>query len=154
VARVVAAIGIGSSLGDRHAHIAFAKEGLAQLLSRIRFSSVIETEPVDVPGEQTPFLNAAVVGESDMDARRLLAGLHALEAARGRGRPYPNAHRTLDLDLILFGDLVVSEPGLSVPHPRFRTRAFVLEPLAEIGGWLIDPVSGLTVDQLAQRLKR
>lgn len=154
MARVVAAVGIGSSLGDRDAHIAFAKEGLAQLLSRLRFSSIIETEPVDVPGEQTPFLNAAAVGESDMDARRLLAGLHALEDARGRGRPYPNAHRTLDLDLILFGDLVVSEPGLAIPHPRFRTRAFVLDPLAEIGGSLIDPVSGLTVDQLVQQLKR
>ena len=67
---------------------------------------------------------------------------------RGRERPFPGAARTLDLDLVLFGDRVVDEPGLQVPHPRFRERRFVLEPLAEIAPELVDPVTGKTVEEL------
>jgi 2-amino-4-hydroxy-6-hydroxymethyldihydropteridine diphosphokinase len=153
VARVVAAVAVGSSLGDRHAHIDFARASLATLLSGCRFSTVLETAPVGVHGAQTPFLNAAAVGESTLDASGLLAALRVLEDARGRERPHPNAPRTLDLDLILFGDQIVDEPGLIVPHPRFRDRLFVLDPLAEIGGHLIDPVSGLHVEELLRRAR-
>ena len=75
----------------------------------------------------------------------------AIEAAAGRERPFVNAPRTLDLDLILYGDFVIDEPGLQVPHPRFRDRLFVLAPLAEVAGDWIDPVSGLTVEQLRDK---
>ncbi len=83
-----------------------------------------------------------------MSARALLEALLATEQARGRERPYANAPRTLDLDLILFGDAVLDEPGLTVPHPRFRERRFVLEPLAEIAPTLVDPVSRRTIADL------
>lgn len=154
MARVVAAVALGSSLGERHAHLAFARQGLTELLPGCRFSSIVETAPVDVPGEQTPFLNAAAVGDCEVSARELLTALQALENARGRIRPYRNAPRTLDLDLILFGDHIIDEPGLCVPHPRFRDRLFVLEPLAEIGAALVDPVSGLSIEQLLHNARR
>src|SRR5206468_20071 len=103
---------------------------------------------------QTPFLNAAAVGDTTLSARRLLDALMAIERERGRERPFPNAPRTLDLDLILLGDVVIDEPGLSVPHPRFRERRFVLEPLAEIAPDLVDPVTGLTIRELFDRTSR
>ena len=83
-----------------------------------------------------------------MPARELLESLLAIENERGRERPYPNAPRSLDLDLLLFGDATIDEPGLIVPHPRFRKRHFVLEPLAEIAPDMKDPVTGKTVSDL------
>ena len=149
---VIAAVSIGSNLGDRDAHLAFARERLSALLTNPRFSSTFETDPVDVIGEQARFLNAAAVGETDLSARALLDELLAIEAGRGRERPFARAPRTLDLDLILFGDLVIEVPGLVVPHPRFRERRFVLEPLAQIAPDLRDPVTGKTVGELLKRL--
>jgi len=154
VARVTVAIALGSSLGDRAAHLAFARTQLSHLLSDVRLSPVVETVPVDVPGEQTPFLNAAAVGSTELPPRDLLRALHAIEAVRGRERPFRNAPRTLDLDIILYGDAVIAEPDLEIPHPRFRLRAFVLEPLAAIAAELVDPVSGLTVGALRDALPR
>jgi 2-amino-4-hydroxy-6-hydroxymethyldihydropteridine diphosphokinase len=148
----ICAIAIGSNLGDRHAHLAFAAAELQKLLADFRFSSVIETEPVGVPDPQSPFLNAAAAGETDLEAGELMRALLAIEGQRGRVRPHPGAARTLDLDLILFGTLVIDEPGLAVPHPRFRERRFVLEPLAEIAPELRDPVTGDTVRELLDRL--
>jgi len=83
-----------------------------------------------------------------MPARDLLTRLLTIEEERGRERPYPNAPRSLDLDLILYGDATIDEPGLIVPHPRFRERRFVLEPLAEIVPDMKDPVTGKTVAEL------
>ena len=83
-----------------------------------------------------------------MPARALLETLLTIEDERGRERPYPNAPRSLDLDLILFGDVTIDEPSLIVPHPRFRERRFVLQPLAEIAPDLRDPVTGKTVSEL------
>src|SRR5206468_12706011 len=101
-----------------------------------------------VPDLQPSFLNGAVVGETALTARQLLAELMAIEQERGRERTFPHAARTLDLDLVLFGDQKIDEPGLVVPHPQFRARRFVLEPLAEIAPDLRDPVTGLSIAEL------
>ena len=147
----VAAIALGSNRGDRALHLASAAARLSDFLQPLVVSTWHETEPVDV-GTQPHFLNAAAVGETRLTARELLTELLAIEQLHGRVRPYRGAARTLDLDLILYGAEVLDEPDLAVPHPRFRERRFVLEPLAEIAPNLIDPVTGLTVAQLLARL--
>jgi 2-amino-4-hydroxy-6-hydroxymethyldihydropteridine diphosphokinase len=146
------AIAIGSNLGDRESHLDFGRSRLRALLSDVRASSTRETAPVGVKGHQPPFLNAALVGTTSMAPGELLAELLTIESDRGRERPFPGAPRTLDLDLVLFGEQVVDEPGLIVPHPRFRDRKFVLEPLAEIAPGLHDPVTGKTVMELLNLL--
>jgi 2-amino-4-hydroxy-6-hydroxymethyldihydropteridine diphosphokinase len=146
--RVAAAIALGSNLGDRRAHLDYAVRRLSEFLRDLRVSSYIDTEPVGMPPAAPPFLNAAAVGETTLSPRALLDALLDIERARGRERPFVNAPRTLDLDLVLFGDEVVEEPGLTVPHPRFRGRRFVLEPLAEIAPGLVDPVSGRSIADL------
>lgn len=144
------AIALGSNLGDRASHLAFAVEHLRTHLPDLKVSSFIDTEPVGV-GAQPAFLNGAVAGSTQLSARQLLEFLLTLERERGRHRPYEGAPRTLDLDLVLYGTAIIDEPGLSVPHPRFRDRAFVLAPLAEIAGAMQDPVTGLTVLELWKR---
>jgi 2-amino-4-hydroxy-6-hydroxymethyldihydropteridine diphosphokinase len=146
------AVALGSNLGDRHAHLAYARDRLSGLLVAPRFSKVIETIPEGMPGLQPLFLNAAAVGGSDLEPLDLLTALHAIEDAAGRSRPSVLAARTLDLDLILFGDEVINGPALMVPHPRFRLRRFVLEPLAEIAPRLRDPVTNKTVAELLEAL--
>jgi 2-amino-4-hydroxy-6-hydroxymethyldihydropteridine diphosphokinase len=148
VDRVTVAVALGSNLGDRHAHLRFAIYRLSRFLDDVRVSNQRETEPFGVADPQPAFLNAAVVGTTTLSAREVLEALLAIEGERGRERPFPNAPRTLDLDLILYGDAIVDEPGLQVPHPRFRERLFVLEPLAEIAPDLVDPVTGLTIWRL------
>ena len=145
-------IALGSNLGDRRFHLDSAVASLGVILADLRVSSVFETEPVDVVGRQGPFLNAAVAGSFDGSAGELLTALLALEREHGRERPHMGAARTLDLDLIFFGEERVEEPGLVVPHPRFRERRFVLEPLAEVAPDWRDPVTGLTVRELLSRL--
>lgn len=147
----VAAIALGSNLGDRASHLAFAVARLTALLDSLTVSAWHDTAPVGV-GPQPRFLNGAAVGETRLSPRALLEELLAIERARGRQRPQPGAARTLDLDLILYGAEVVNEPGLVVPHPRFRERRFVLAPLVEIAPTLIDPVTGRTVAQLLEKL--
>jgi 2-amino-4-hydroxy-6-hydroxymethyldihydropteridine diphosphokinase len=142
------AIALGANLGDRASHLDFAVSRLRSLLTTCRVSSFYDTAPVGVAGLQPPFLNAAAVGEVTIEPRQLLDRLLAVERERGRERPHPGAARTLDLDLILYGDRVLSEHGLIVPHPRFRERRFVLEPLAEIAPDLVDPVTGRSVEAL------
>ena len=141
------AIALGSNVGDRESHLQFAVARLRTLLSDLRVSSWYETEPVGV-APQGPFLNGAVAGTSTLPARALLEAILRIERERGRVRPHEGAPRTLDLDLILFGREVVEGVGLQIPHPRFRERRFVLEPLAEVAGDWLDPVTGQTVRQL------
>jgi len=142
------AIALGSNLGDRRAHLDYAVSRLQDSFANLRVSRYYETDPVGVTEPQPAFLNAAAVGDTAASASEILATLMAIERERGRERPFQNAARTLDLDLILLGRLVLNEDGLTVPHPRFRERRFVLEPLAEIAPELIDPVTGSTVAQL------
>src|SRR5262245_53565276 len=139
------AVAFGSNLGDRHRHLTFAADRLALLLTNFRMSSAIETEPEGVPGIQPSFLNAAAIGDTTLTAPQFFQSLQEIERAARRERPFPGAARTLDLDLILFGSLVVDDPHLTVPHPRFRERRFVLAPLAEIAPELRDPVTSLTI---------
>jgi 2-amino-4-hydroxy-6-hydroxymethyldihydropteridine diphosphokinase len=149
------AIALGANLGDRRAAFAFALERLSQVVTNLVVSDFIETEPEgDGLQDQPLYLNAVGVGETALTAPELLESFLAIEQAYGRDRPSPGAARTLDLDLILFGDTVVQSPQLNVPHPRFRERFFVLGPLAEIAPDLIDPVSGLRVWELLQNLLR
>jgi 2-amino-4-hydroxy-6-hydroxymethyldihydropteridine diphosphokinase len=103
--------------------------------------------------DQPRFLNAALVGLFDGTPRALLDTLMQIEEERGRERPFPGAARTLDLDLVLFGDRIVDDAGLTVPHPRFRERTFVLRPLADIAPDLVDPVTGKTVGELWEKVK-
>jgi 2-amino-4-hydroxy-6-hydroxymethyldihydropteridine diphosphokinase len=144
----VAAVALGSNVGDRAAHLDYAVTRLSSILSSIKVSRWYDTEPVGV-GDQPRYLNGVVAGETDLSARELLDALLAIETERGRERPFPGAPRTLDLDLILFGGQIINEPDLIVPHPRFRERPFVLEPLAEVAPDLVDPVTGKTVQTLA-----
>ena len=142
------AIALGSNLGDRRGHLDYAASRLGSILRNIRVSTSVDTEPVGVPGRQPLFLNAAAIGETALSAGELLEALLEIERERGRERPMPGAARTLDLDLVLFGNQILDEPGLVVPHPRFRGRRFVLEPLAEIAPDMVDPVTGKTVGEL------
>lgn len=146
------AIALGSNLGDRDATLILAAARLAEFLDRFTLSSRHDTAPVGVSGAQPRYLNAAGVGFTRLDPRALLARLQDIERAFGRERSVPNASRTLDLDLILYGDLVLSEPGLTIPHQRFRDRSFVLAPLAEVAPDMVDPVTGRTVGELAAAL--
>jgi len=145
------AVALGSNVGNRRVHLEYAIVRLRAILRAARVSTLIETAPVGV-GPQRPYLNGAVVGTSSAAPRDFLESLRAIEHDRGRERPFPGAPRTLDLDLIFFGSAVVSEPDLCLPHPRFRDRLFVLQPLAEIAPALVDPVTGLTVRELLDRL--
>jgi 2-amino-4-hydroxy-6-hydroxymethyldihydropteridine diphosphokinase len=145
----VVVVAFGSNLGDRHTAILDAAARVAVLCTDFRLSPIIETAPVGAALENDPlYLNAVGVGESALSPRELFERLRAIEAAAGRERPYPGAPRTLDLDLILAGAQLIDEPDLQVPHPRFRDRLFVLEPLAAMAPDLIDPMTGLTIKEL------
>ena len=147
-----AAVALGSNLGDRASHLRYAVIRLRRMLSDVVVSRFIETRPEHAVDEPL-FLNAALVGGTRDTPDRLLERLLSIEGERGRVRSYPGAPRTLDLDLVLVGDLSVESPSLTLPHPRFRSRAFVLEPLVEIAPALVDPVTGKTVARLLGMLR-
>ena len=145
------AISLGSNLGDRRAHLEYAIDALRLDLSDISVSAFVETQPVGVGPEHGPYLNAVMVADTALPARLLLERLLEIEEERGRTRPYPMAPRTLDLDLILYGSEIIREDGLTVPHPRFREREFVIAPLAAIAPDMIDPITGQTIADIGKR---
>src|SRR5690242_3894261 len=103
------AVAVGSNLGDRQRYVLFAQQHLVSLLDNLHMSTVFETEPVGVGGVQPRFLNAAVVGDTALNIHEFFHALQDIERAAGRERPFPNAARTLDLDLVLFGTTILRE---------------------------------------------
>jgi 2-amino-4-hydroxy-6-hydroxymethyldihydropteridine diphosphokinase len=136
---VTAYVGLGANLGDAQRAVSEAIGALARLPATrvMRRSSLYRTAPVDAGGPD--YVNAVAEISTGLTAPELLAQLQGLEQAAGRERPYPNAPRTLDLDLLLYGRARVESSRLQVPHPRMNTRAFVLVPLAEIAPDLVAP---------------
>jgi 2-amino-4-hydroxy-6-hydroxymethyldihydropteridine diphosphokinase len=147
-------IALGANLGDRAAALAHALEALDAVpgVRVVAVSSNWETAPVGPP--QPAYLNAAAALDTELSAIALLARLHEIEREAGRRRGAErNLPRTLDLDLLLFGGLVIVAPELVVPHPRMHERAFVLGPLAEIAGGELHPGLGETITALAARVR-
>ena len=148
------AIALGSNLGDRRHHIETAIDLLMPHLRQALVSTFLDTEAEGVDEQQPRYLNAALVGRTQLSARGVLDRLLEIEEERGRLRPYRMAPRTLDLDLILYDDNIIDEDGLIVPHPRFREREFVLVPLVEVAPEMVDPVTGKTLRALRERVTR
>ena len=149
---VSAWIGLGANLGDRLATLRTALSAMGALPgTRVQgVSSLYGSAPVDAGGPD--YLNAVAQVQTTLAPHALLAQLQAIEQAGGRERPYRNAPRTLDLDILLYGDEVIDTPTLTVPHPRLHERAFVLHPLAELAPGLV-PAHQL-VAVAAQRIER
>lgn len=126
-------IGVGSNLGDRKKYIENAIEKLKSIkgIEVKRTSNIYETDPVGGP-RQGKYLNGALELETELEPGELLAELRAIENELGRKRLVKNAPRTIDLDILLYGDKKIDEPGLKIPHPRMREREFVMKPLREI----------------------
>ncbi len=146
-------IGIGSNLGDREAAFKVALTALANTahITVLKVSAPLETEPVGGP-EQPYFLNAAAELQTSLSPRALLSRLLAIEEELGRVRVEIWGPRVIDLDLLLYDDQVIDEPGLQVPHPLMHTRAFVLKPLAEIAPQAMHPALDKTAAQLLAEL--
>lgn len=150
-------IGLGSNLGERETHIRSAVEELKKLprTKLARVSSLYDTDPVGEV-EQPRFLNAVACVETELTAGELLWNLLLVEQRLGRVRAKVKkwGPRTIDLDLLFFGDLVAEEPGLAVPHPEAHLRAFVLAPLAELEPDFVHPVLGETIAAILLRLPK
>ena len=150
-------IALGANLGDAMQTLREAVAAVGRLPHTrvLKASSLYRTAPVDSSGPD--YLNAVLQLQTALPAPVLLQALQEIEAAAGRERPYRNAPRTLDLDILLYGSGQIDSPHLQVPHPRMAQRAFVLEPLAEIAPWRVSPaqreaVAGQHIERLESKL--
>ena len=151
--RETAYLSLGSNLGDRAANLRAAVAQLALAGRLLAVSAFYETQPVDVP-DQPWFLNCVVAIETDKTPRELLQLALRVEASMGRLRMTEKGPRKIDIDVVLFGDYVLDEPGLKIPHPAMHRRRFVLEPLVEIAPEARQPELGKTARELLAALPR
>lgn len=146
------AVGLGSNLGHRARNLLAGRRALEELLSDLRTSRVYETAPVGGTAGRPRYLNACCVGRGVRGPSELLEAFREAERRAGRGPEARDGPRTLDLDLLLYGDRRISSPELEVPHPRMAARAFVLVPLAELIPGVEVPGTDRTVAELAERV--
>ncbi|HEY2927150.1 2-amino-4-hydroxy-6-hydroxymethyldihydropteridine diphosphokinase [Piscinibacter sp.] len=158
VARTIASIGLGANLGDAPTTLRRALDALGALpdTTLIATSPIYRSAPIDAGGPD--YANAVALLRTALAPQALLAALQRIELAHGRDRPHRNAPRTLDLDLLLYGDECIATPTLTVPHPRMHERAFVLKPLADVAPAAVIPGRGAVSEWLArvadQRVER
>jgi 2-amino-4-hydroxy-6-hydroxymethyldihydropteridine diphosphokinase len=146
-------LGFGSNVGNRETNIRQALEGLqAEDVRLLRTSGLYETEPIGLR-EQAWFLNEVAEFETELSPQELLDRIHEIESGLGRTREVRNGPRTIDIDILLFGDAVVKTAELVIPHPRYRERRFVLEPLLELNAALRDPETRQTIAAMLERLQ-
>lgn len=147
-------VALGSNLGDRLANLRAGIDALraADGVEVVEVSPVYETAPVGGPDEQGPYLNAALAADTTLPAADVLALLHRIEAQQERERVVRWGPRTLDLDLLVHGDLVVDRDDLEVPHPRMHERRFVMVPVCDVAPDLVHPVLGRTMRDLLAAL--
>jgi 2-amino-4-hydroxy-6-hydroxymethyldihydropteridine diphosphokinase len=150
-------IGLGANLGDARATLQAAVEAIARLPQTRLVARSGDWRSAPVQAEGPDFINAVAAVDTTLAPHDLLAELQRIEQAHGRSRPYRNAPRTLDLDLLLHGDHVLATPLLTLPHPRLHERAFVLRPLAELAPGLVvagrGPLAGLLAAVAGQRIE-
>jgi 2-amino-4-hydroxy-6-hydroxymethyldihydropteridine diphosphokinase len=146
-------LSLGSNVGDRETHLARARERLnADGLRVLRASGIYETEPRDFP-DQPWFLNQVLELESSLYPIQLLERTQKIERALGRVPTHPKGPRTIDIDILFYGDTILSVPGLEIPHERVADRRFVLEPLAELVPDLRHPRTGSTVSEMLAQVR-
>lgn len=149
----IAYLSLGSNLGDRAANLQTSILKLNRLGNVLKISSIYETEPLDLH-DQPWFLNCIVELDTDLTPHQLLAGIQSIEQELSRQRTIPKGPRTLDIDIVLFGNSVVSDCELQIPHPAIHLRRFVLEPLSEISPEAFHPLARKTARELLAELSR
>ena len=144
-------LGLGSNLGDREKNLSWALALLSRQTKLARISSIYETDPVSYT-QQPLFLNLACQATTPDKPLKLLEKIKAIEWNMGRRESFRNAPRVIDIDILLYGDLVLHSPELTIPHPRMTERAFALLPLEEIAHDLIHPETHKTIEELARQM--